>query len=693
MSSSRWECGPIYDWHYDYYMSGDAPDGFARFEAEGLADELCSTGANLVVVFALNQHGYAYYPSAVAPAHPSLGQRDYTGSMIDALHRRGVKVITYVNYMNIDQRAAHPEWWQRTTEGDQVYEAGWGVPCPNGPIRPYMRAIVTEVAERYPTDGFFFDMFGFNRSGCWCENCRMKFGAQYNMPYPIREDWGSESWRRLVEFRHASAVEMMTEVRDAAKAVRPELVWITHTSPLSPWYRGTDALSPEVDDVVHTEVSTRWGKGRWVAGEMSKLLRAYGRGKPRIVCLADLHMYWDKPKGWFYIPYSSTQLRLQVASIVAHGAWPAPYTEPYPDGRNNPYTVQGIREAFGMARQMEPYLVGAEPVKSVALHFSRPTYDFWAQGDPSAYLQGFHGMYKALMESHIPFDVVVDEQIVAGGLDEYALCVLSNSACTSEAVNAALLQYVRAGGSLLATYKTSLYDEYGRQRHDFGLQEAFGARYVAEFQPAYMRVSGALAEGMTGSPIIQQRLLRVEALDGSSVPGTLIAPSPTDLAPFTYVSAPSQETSWPSMVQRGRAIYVAADMGYTFMRASYLDHVRLAANCVGALAGERLPLRVKAPSTVDVALARQGDRYLVHLVNMTTNQVVEDEGCNADTYEVIPVHELELRLQLGSAPRQVYRAADGTPLPWRSENKWTVVEVPRLELYEIVVLETAGGEP
>ena len=590
MSGSKWQEGPIYDWHYDYYLSGKSPDGFAAFDAERLADEVCSAGPNLVVVFALNQHGYAYYPSDVAPVHPSLGDRDYTGSMIGALHQRGAKVLTYVNYMNIDQRAAHPEWWQRTANGDQVYEEGWGVPCPNSPIRQHMKAIVAEVAQRYPTDGFFFDMFGFNRSGCWCDYCRQAFGERYELPYPIQEDWGSESWRQLIDFRYESAAEMMAEVRDAAKAVRPELVWITHAGPLKDWSRATSTLAPIIDDVVHKEVNTRWGKGRWIPGQMSKLLRSYGKGKPAIVCLADIHMYWDKPKGWFYIPNTATQLKLQVASIIAHGGWPSIYTEPYPDSRNNPYTIQGIREAFTMARTVEPYLVGADTVKSVALHYSQRTLDFYGRGDPDRYLQSFHGAYKALLASHIPFDIVIDEHITDGRVRDYDLCVLSNSACTSDAVNEGLLSYVESGGSLLATYKTSLYDESGRQRDDFGLQEAFGASYYLDFEPAYISVDSSMAAGLTGSPMIQHHLVRAQAAPGSQVLGSLIAPSPTDLAPFTYVSAPTEETPWPSLVRKGQVVYCAADIGYTFLRAGYPDHVRLIANIVQALVADRIPL-------------------------------------------------------------------------------------------------------
>jgi hypothetical protein len=123
------------------------------------------------------------------------------------------------------------------------------------------------------------------------------------------------------------------------------------------------------------------------------------------------------------------------------------------------------------------------------------------------------------------------------------------------------------------------------------------------------------------------------------------------------------------------------------MRASYPDHVRFFANSVELLIGDRLPLRFKAPSTVDVALARQGERTLVHLVNMTTNQVVEDEGCNADTYEVIRLHHLEVRVRVDREPGRVYRATDRSDLPWRYDDGWAVVEMPSLELYEIIAIE------
>jgi hypothetical protein len=676
---------PYYIWHYDYYLSGNAPDAFSQWNAEELADDIVSTGVNFVAVFAENQHGYAYFPSKVAPVHPSLGDRDYTGSMVDALHRRGCTVITYVNFMNIERRADHPEWWQRQVDGSQVYNSGWGVPCPNGPIKDYMKALVVEIAQRYPTDGFFFDMYAFNDNGCWCENCRRKWAEQTGLPFPMAPDWGNPNWRRYLEFRAQSAVDTMTEIRDAAMAVRPNLIWCTHCGPQQNWHAGTAKLQAQVDTMVQTEVGTRGGKGLWVAGQRAKVLRPFTNGKPHATILADIHLYWDKPKGWFYIPWAPENVQRQVAEIITHGSWPDIYTEPYPTGVNNPYTTEGVKAGIQMARRFEPYLVGRESVKSVALHYSQLAQDYFGRDDPSAYSYSFDGAYKALLESHIPFDVVLDEQILDGSIKDYDVLVLSNSAVTSDAMNESLRAYVARGGSVLATYKTSLLDENGRQRNDLALADLFGASFWRDYGPAYLTVQGALAHGLSGSPLIEQRLLAVQAAPAAEVLGTIVGQSPTDLAPFTYVSAPTVATRWPALLRQGRVIYCAGDVGFAHARAGYRDHLRLIGNCVRTLLGDKAVLSIKAPVTLDQALYTQGKRTLLHLVNLTTNQTIDDGACEADAHEVIPLHDVEVSLR--GAPGRAFLASTDADLPLRRDGAWVTVTVPKLDIYDVVVFE------
>jgi len=683
----EWYRGPIYDWHLDFYLPADSPDAFECFDPERIANEITASGANLVVIFALNQHGYAYYPSRIAPPHPKLKGIDYTGELVRAFKKRNVHVFTYVNYMNIDLREKHSDWWQRYRDGSMIIEEGWGVPCPNGPIKEYMSNIVREIAKNYETEGFFFDMYGFNRGGCYCQNCRNAFKSLYGFDLPDKEDWDNEIWRKFVEFRYLSAYNTMREIRDAAKEINPNLLWITHCSPLDSWHRATGFyLSPKLDDILHTEVSPRYGKYRWTPGEMGKLLIATSKGKPCIVNLADLHVYWDKPKGWFYFPNSATQLKLCTSEIVANGCWPSIYMEPYPNTIHNPYTNEGIKEAFSLARKFEPYLI-SETIKSVALHFSKSSYDFFED-----YIYSFRGMYKALLEAHIPFDIVTDEDIIEGRITDYTLLILSNSASTSEEVNKGLTRYVNDGRSILATYATSLYTTQRQKREDFGLKEILGVSYKKELGPAYLSVDPPLNDVLTLSPIIAHKIIEVGIENNTEILGRIISPSPTDLSPFTYVSAPSRPTKIPSITKKGRVIYCSSDIGYSFMKAGYIDHKNLVANIVNLLVGEKLPIKVKAPTTLDVVLREQEGKILIHLINLTTNQVVEDAGCSSDIYDIIPLYEIEIELCRKDITK-IYKASDNQELPYRVEGDKVVLKIPELKIYEIVVCEVNEKRP
>ena len=62
-------------------------------------------------------------------------------------------------------------------------------------------------------------------------------------------------------------------------------------------------------------------------------------------------------------------------------------------------------------------------------------------------------------------------------LDRFKLLILADAAALSDAQCAAIRAYVDRGGSVLATFATSLYDEQGRRRDDFGLADLFGVSF------------------------------------------------------------------------------------------------------------------------------------------------------------------------------------------------------------------------
>ena len=67
-----------------------------------------------------------------------------------------------------------------------------------------------------------------------------------------------------------------------------------------------------------------------------------------------------------------------------------------------------------------------------------------------------------------------EEKLSAGELQKYSALLLPNVALLSDEQCRQLSAYVASGGSLLATFQTSLFNERNERRADFGLAEVFG---------------------------------------------------------------------------------------------------------------------------------------------------------------------------------------------------------------------------
>ena len=95
-------------------------------------------------------------------------------------------------------------------------------------------------------------------------------------------------------------------------------------------------------------------------------------------------------------------------------------------------------------------------------------------------------------------------------LRPYKLLILPNIAALSDDQCTRLRKFVEAGGSVLATYETSLYNEEGKPRADFGLSDVFGVSYdqgvEGPLQNSYLRQSSTMqsCQKESGSPTAQK---------------------------------------------------------------------------------------------------------------------------------------------------------------------------------------------
>src|SRR5450759_5327323 len=97
----------------------------------------------------------------------------------------------------------------------------------------------------------------------------------------------------------------------------------------------------------------------------------------------------------------------------------------------------------------------------------------WQQ-DSGSHMQG---MYHNLVEGRIPFEMINADVLDAEHLKPFKLLILPNISRLSTLQCDQLRKFAEAGGSIVATFETSLYDEEGKPRSDFGLNDLFGVSY------------------------------------------------------------------------------------------------------------------------------------------------------------------------------------------------------------------------
>ncbi len=128
-----------------------------------------------------------------------------------------------------------------------------------------------------------------------------------------------------------------------------------------------------------------------------------------------------------------------------------------------------------MARH-DVHFVNRRSITNLGVVMGQRTHLFYKPPRGAVMREYMDGMYYALLEGRFLFDFVHEDKLGPEDLAKYSALLLPNSALLSDEQCLQLRAYVNAGGSLLATFETSLYNERNEQRPDFGLADVFGIR-------------------------------------------------------------------------------------------------------------------------------------------------------------------------------------------------------------------------
>ena len=298
--------------------------------------------------------------------------------------------------------------------------------------------------------------------------------------------------------------------------------------------------------------------------------------------------------------------------------------------------------------------------------------------------------------------MVHDRLLDAAHVGQFKTLILPNIAALSDEQCRQLRAFVERGGGLVATYETSLYDEWGARRKDFGLADLFGVsfRSTAEGRcgtpTSGSRTIPARASGIRSSTASKTRRASSTARSGWSVtprrdfphPPLTLIPSYPDLPMEKVYPARRRRPTIAEVYLReigaGRVVYFPWDIDRVFWEVLAVDH--------GLLLAQRRPVgdergaagaRSTGPGVLDVTVWRQKASMTVHLVNLTNPMMMK-----GPFRELIPVGEQQVvvRLPEGARARRVQLLREGRELPVQQDEQQTDAEStldPRLRVIAI----------
>ena len=286
-------------------------------------------------------------------------------------------------------------------------------------------------------------------------------------------------------------------------------------------------------------------------------------------------------------------------------------------------------------------------------------------------------------------------------------------------------RFVKNGGGLIATGESSLYNEWGDRRTDYGLSDLFGAHIMEKIKAdskdslretvsdtfhTYLRLKPELRKHVDGPhgtdepsgtgdrhPVFKGfeetdiisfggLLEPVRIEEGAEVLMTFIPQFPIYPPETAWMREPV--TNIPGLIINkipgcGNIAFMPADIDRQFGRYNLPDHGNLLANLVRWAASDNIPLSVECAGLIDCNIYRKKDSLILHLVNLTSagtwRQPVD---------EYIPVGPVKVRIRLPSGAKagNVRLLVSEQVINCTIKNGWSEFIIASITNHEVVIL-------
>ena len=664
----------------------------AVMNIEEWADYWHSAGAQIVFVSVTGI--LAFYPSKV-PFHrwgKFLNGRDFFGECTAAAKKRGMRVVARMSPdLNWpDALAAHPEWAMRHADGSpqlsdedpQLFKTCMFTSY----MDDYMPAIMREINARYDVDCFYTN--GWPPIGslpdCHCSICS-KLPPTGTPAY-----WHAFNDRLFSLWQRYDAI---------AKEKKPDSFFFAnlggnvHASPnlarlgqIAAWFQGDNQGRTNADPAIWgCSLQTRVCKAVLKEDSFAANINAaYSTGLVR----------------WRNASKNPEETRMWMHESLAGGLPLYNHFIGSEDGFCEDRRWQKVgAEVFQWSAQHEAHLTTRRSLANIGVVMGQTTQLLY-KGPAAAHSRDYmhettQGIYEALLHGRFAFDFVHEELLTPERLAKYRVLLLPNIAMLSDEQCSHIRDYVQRGGSLMASFETSLYDENLQRRPNFALADLFGISKAGDVvgtngNAYYARIERKhpILDGFTDTnwiPGAQNRLPLAPVADPllTVVPG--FVQYPPELA-----YPPQPHTTEPAVVLResgpSRLAWFPGDIERTYWLTGHGDLLRLMHNTLHWLTRDERVLDVAGDGFVEMFAWETGPGYAVHLLNYTNPNA--HHGWVSSTYPLGP-QQVSMKLPAGVRVKSIELLRAGGTVPSRLDDHTLRFTIPRVGDYEVAAITVA----
>jgi hypothetical protein len=454
------------------------PQADFRIDVEGAVKAAREAGAESLMFYTQSHWGYALYPSDSAVHQPNLDY-DLFGKEVVLARQYGISPMAYYSLQFNNQGVlTHPDWaWVNETGEKQ--QLRWYIPCLDSPYRQYVLSMMDEIFSRYEVAELFLDIFGiqfllYHANGrnpfCFCKHTEQAWdkdhpGDPYREGFKTREGWE----RRYRWHQKRSMTDILDEIIAIARKHRPGLLISLNGGPESfprdimekVSFIYAEPLPCPTGIALGSILMRGWGRPYFQAGAFTQ----YG--------YADI--------------YPGSIPRVQMDALIVQNARTffvgnAPVITGIDGQGFSKRWFAVARETWEDVRNVD-CLLGPEvqPLLSTAMFYSESTREeLDAQKRPVDFRQSTLGALETLTYAGRPVESLAEFRLQKDTLKPFEALVLPEVEVLSDAQVEVIRDWVRAGGTLLASYKCGLLDEKRQPRSNFPLSDVFGVDYISE---------------------------------------------------------------------------------------------------------------------------------------------------------------------------------------------------------------------